>query len=471
MWKYGFITITALAAGCHAKDTATSEALYSSTHSSVYGAGVTGMKMHFSVDQYIDYLMNQIPDLKPEDRDSYVSYYKSPDGIEQMRKDHLDAQLNFIMGSIRGQSANIARAEFKVAAEKITTSPEHVIDIDYDAEFVISLPKDGSLAAVNLDKLYIPVDMGMKARVDLYEKHKGCFAPEMAQSVADSPDMIPYVVFYYVDTALDTCDAAGSADWQKANIKISQTPLDPAEAKYPEIDRIWADGLFEATMIFTPADEFTDKDIGVYGYARTAQLIEKLLGPSLEGKIPVELRGYFGAAKPTKKPHLTMTYNLPGNRKVRFNLVTWEDSWQYSDGPEAQFRAFSQNSDYISYNGHAGYGRNVGRLEEWSEVKAGHYQIFYVNGCSTFGYLKDTMFRKRADLNPGQNPEAFLDVVSNISPSYFKYMPEQNMALVRGILSGKSSYLDMFTQIDKLVPKEYQPMIIVHGEDDNTFKP
>ena len=130
-----------------------------------------------------------------------------------------------------------------------------------------------------------------------------------------------------------------------------------------------------------------------------------------------------------------------------------------------------KNQITLAITVHAGYGENIAKLEEWSSVEKGQYQIFYVDGCSAFAYIKDTMFKKRAELNPGEPATKYLDIVSNIAPSYFDFMPDQNMALIKGIVKGNESFIEMFGNIDNQIPKEYSPMIIVAGEEDNKFKP
>jgi len=301
----------------------------------------------------------------------------------------------------------------------------------------------------------------------MVEDHPECFTKEMKKVIEENPTQWPMFIFYYFEPTLDGCNLENTAGWQTMKISTKPSELEMRDVKYPEIDKIWSDGKLIATLIFTPANNFKNDDWGVKGYPTMVQLITKRFGTPLEGRTPGSL-----LIDPVKMPQYKMTYELADGREILFYLVLWNDSWQGDEeGVGRNFKEMSATSDYISYNGHSGYGDNIKKLEEWTQVQKGKYQLFYVDGCSTFAYVKDVMFKKHADINPGEPASRYLDVITNVQPSYFSKMPEQNIHIINGLVAMNQSYLEMFTLVENNVSTDKNPMIIVSGEEDNTYIP
>ena len=123
-----------------------------------------------------------------------------------------------------------------------------------------------------------------------------------------------------------------------------------------------------------------------------------------------------------------------------------------------------RDSDYVSYNGHAGYGTNIRNLVEWAGIdQSDRYRVFYANGCWTYQYWAES------------GEDSLLDVVANIRPSYFVLMARQNIIVLEGLVSQTQSYQDILDKVDQdrgiNRNEEYNPHMIISGEDNNRFRP
>src|SRR5207248_2940812 len=119
-------------------------------------------------------------------------------------------------------------------------------------------------------------------------------------------------------------------------------------------------------------------------------------------------------------------------------------------------------------NGHAGLGANVAALSKKGYFFPDTYQIIFMNGCDTFAYIDNTLQTTRAALNPTDaSGSKYLDVVANAMPAYFNALPDDSMALIRGLMNQAhpQSYDEMFANIDA------QQVVVVTGEEDNVFTP
>jgi len=91
-----------------------------------------------------------------------------------------------------------------------------------------------------------------------------------------------------------------------------------------------------------------------------------------------------------------------------------------------------------------------------------------MNGCDTFAYVDGSLAKTRSALNPDDpTGTKYMDMVTNVMPSFFSSMPYASMAMVNGLLSVDSpkTYQEIFANIDR------SEVVVVTGEEDNAFDP
>ena len=68
-------------------------------------------------------------------------------------------------------------------------------------------------------------------------------------------------------------------------------------------------------------------------------------------------------------------------------------------GFDARFAALTENADVVTYGGHSGLSKNIKAIAAKEKVLAQHYQVYFLDGCSTFAYLDTTLTDARIAIN------------------------------------------------------------------------
>jgi hypothetical protein len=135
---------------------------------------------------------------------------------------------------------------------------------------------------------------------------------------------------------------------------------------------------------------------------------------------------------------------------------------------EAKYNALSTDADVIIYNGHAGLGQNVRKLATMGTFKTGQYQLFYMNGCDTFAYVDGSLARTRARLNPDDpSGTKYMEIITNSMPPNWDSLPLNSISLLKDLvkLEAPLTYKQILGNFDQ------SGIVVVTGEEDNTFRP
>jgi len=237
------------------------------------------------------------------------------------------------------------------------------------------------------------------------------------------------------------------------------------KGKYPEYHKVWEDGALTVVAIFGKYEDgaTTSADAGVAGYNRFTQEIRSVLG-STTTTTPASLPSDPGVAF----PDVTFDAKLADGRKVQVVALLVDNVRTAGPAFDQRYESLSGNADLIFYNGHAGLGQNVRALANKGEFLPGKYQIFFMNGCDTFAYVDGSLAQTRAQLNPDDpTGTKYMEIVTNLMPSFFSSMPYASMALINGLLGydAPQTYEQIFQDIDK------SEVVVVTGEEDNVFQP
>ena len=270
-------------------------------------------------------------------------------------------------------------------------------------------------------------------------------------------------MWYYYRPHRSGCDLA-SADVFTTTATATVSP-DNTSGKYPEYHEIWGDDHLTVVAIFGKYEDgaTTSSDSGISAYNRFVGALKSRLGDSLTTE-PANVPQSPGIAM----PDITFRAALAGGKSVEVVALLVDNV--RTAGPEfdARYAELSTDSDLIFYNGHAGLGANVRALAQKGKFKPGKYQLFFMNGCDTFAYVDGHLAEARAVLNPDDpTGTRYMDMMTNVMPSFFHSMPSASMAVIEGLLAydAPKTYEEIFAKIDK------SEVVVVTGEQDNVYYP
>jgi hypothetical protein len=138
------------------------------------------------------------------------------------------------------------------------------------------------------------------------------------------------------------------------------------------------------------------------------------------------------------------------------------------DAFDARFADITKDADFVAYNGHSGLSKNTRAIAKKGTIAPGKYRIWFFEGCNSFAYLDQTLTKRVAAANP-DDPEGtkYLDVVSNVLPSFFGTNATADLTMITALMdrAHPKTYNQIFEGIDD------RQEVVVTGEEDNTFKP
>ena len=231
----------------------------------------------------------------------------------------------------------------------------------------------------------------------------------------------------------------------------------------PELHHVWADNTLRVVAVFGKyQDGATDPaDPGIEAYDTFLERLPAELGVPLS-TTPGEVPHHPG----TSLPDVTFDGRTDDGRAVQVTALLIDSPKAAGASFDARYAALTREADLVVYDGHAGLGANVHALAQKGSFLPGRWQLFFINGCDTFAYLDDELAKRRAVHNPDDpSGTKYMDVLTNLMPSYFASMPSASIAVVRGLIGPPRSYQEIFADIDP------EQVVVVTGEEDNVFDP
>jgi hypothetical protein len=269
-------------------------------------------------------------------------------------------------------------------------------------------------------------------------------------------------MWYYFRPKRSGCslDAADVVRFTASATKSAEN----TEGKYPEYHEVWKDDRLEVIAIFGKYEDgaTTTSDAGISAYGNFVQAAKR--GFAGATTTPADAPARPGVAH----PDVTIEATLPDGKAVKITALLVDNVASAPTSFYDRYDDLTRTADLVFYNGHAGLGQNVRALAKQGEFEAGKYQIFFMNGCDTFAYVDGHLAQTRAALNPDDpTGTKYMDMVTNVMPSFFSSMPDASMALIEGLASfdAPKTYQEIFREIDA------SEVVVVTGEEDNVYTP
>jgi hypothetical protein len=364
--------------------------------------------------------------------------------------------LLFTVGQLNGMTAvgRVDKAELSNITK--TTSGGKTV-ISYTAKLPIIWNKSHTIPG-SID-MWLPVDMSSTAQ-DAFVAKYGAKCVD-----ADAHDVDSGSMFYYFRPKASGCTVA-AADALKVSASLSPSPT-TTTGKFPEYTKIWEDGTLNVVAIFGKyEDGATSGDAGIDGFNEFVGAMKSELGSHALTTIPATVPTNPGVAA----PDIEFNATLADGKKIHVvALLTDNVNTGLSQTAfRSRYEALSTRADFIVYNGHAGLGSNIRALNAAGKWVAGQYVVVFMNGCDTFAYIDGSLSQAHKALNADDTTGwKYIDIVNNGMPAFFASMAGASMSLFRGFLSydDPKTYQQIFANIDS------SQMVMVTGEQDNTFTP
>jgi hypothetical protein len=362
------------------------------------------------------------------------------------------AQLQYVQGMLTTDvqgNAQVGFVKLSDVSESAVAGAGEKRRIRYAAKLPVVWPK--AVASPTSYSLPLPLDLTALSSFNATYDGK-CGKNEYGQ----------YTFWHDFNPKDVNCKLEGATDVARSVATVERSPQE-SQGKFPEYAEMLKDDVLDVVAVFGIISSNNDQDPGAVemdnvGYETARSLTEvtrKEQGP--RGSI---LRSQSVTGKAIVRGR-TVTVNLTS---MLVNEV---------NGAGADFDALygpaSANADLIIYSGHSGLGKNINALADKTQVKAGKYQLMYLNGCQTFAYIGRTLHDKKTATNGAANdPEGtkYLDVIANALPAYGD-VGITGLRVYRAILQQDTpqSYSDLLKRFSRA------HLVAVFGEEDNTFSP
>ncbi|HQY63732.1 MAG: hypothetical protein IPQ09_26550 [Myxococcales bacterium] len=365
----------------------------------------------------------------------------------------INDQMLYTIGQLNGSKA-VGRLDRLALTNVQKTTADGKTTIKYHAKLPVAWGTKTNLPASY--ELILPADASFEGQE--------AFTKEYLHSCVDfgAHDVDAGSMWYYYRPARNGCQLK-PADVQRFTAKVTPS-TENSTGRYPEYNKVWEDGALNVVAIFGKyEDGKTSGDAGIDAYNRFVREARGALGGAVT-TVPETVPQTPGVGT----PDVTINATLPDGKKVSITALLVDNVRTADARFNERYNALSTDADLIVYGGHAGLGQNVRALAQKGTWKAGKYVIVFMNGCDTFAYVDGSLAQTRARINPDDpTGTKYMEFVTNALPAFFSEMPNSALTMIKGLLRHDSpmTYEQIFTGIDD------SQVVVVTGEEDNTFKP
>jgi hypothetical protein len=364
-------------------------------------------------------------------------------------------QIRYTIGQLNGYSGGSHPAG--LVTSNVTTHPvDGKIEITYHAVLPAILRRAGLLPS-SLE-LVLPLDVSYGARQAFAAKY-GDTCVDFGAHDTDAESM-----WYYFRPQRAGCKFV-AREVHRVSARVSRSETHTT-GKFPEYDRIWADKVLRAIVVFGKYEDgaTTSSDAGIGAYNAFVGMMNTELAASSLVTVPATIPSHPGVAV----PDIRFRSGSPGGYQIDVVALLVDSFGTPSASFRSRYASLSSRADLIVYNGHAGLGAYLRTISTAGRWARGQYAILFLNGSNTWSYLDRTFMAARRRLNADDGTGfKYLDIVANAMPPYFASMPAATMALIRGLASPDAprTYEEILAAVN---PSQF---VMVLGEQDNVFRP
>lgn len=367
-------------------------------------------------------------------------------------------QLFYLTGLLNHHegSADIGHATLRILQDK-DPKGTGFREVRYKANFLVSWPRQEKIPTT------LPIALPRQADEEGMSRFFNTHYQDCSKTT-EHPDLGFATYYYYYRPNAEYCTIFKK---QHSDISYGSLRLRPSKKqsqdKYPEYHKVWEDGKLVATAIFclSKPTDIKEDDQGIVAYNRMYEMLLQKFGK------PAKANVIFDGKPGTKHPDIELQWYFKGVGTININILL--STQKYLEDMDQAFKdRYNQRtriSDYISYNGHSGYGTNIGTLATMGSFTPGQWQLYYINGCHSFCYFQDDLDLAHQAVNPGSKPYDYVDLITNGMSAYFMNNAPSNMVIISALIEKKQTYRQIFEYLDE----SQKPCVM--GEENNKFKP
>jgi hypothetical protein len=368
----------------------------------------------------------------------------------------IQSQLFYTVGQLNGMNS-VGRIDKVVLSNVVKSTVNGRTQIKYHAKLLVAWGNKNS----------VPASIVLKSPLDVSSAGQQAFADKYKTACVDfgAHDVDAGSMFYYYRPNRSGCSVAPT-DVDTVTASFSPSPVQTT-GKFPEYKKVWEDNTLQVVAIFGKnEDGATSGDVGIDAYNRFVGAVRSELATRSLTTIPAVVPANPGVAAPDIELNATM----PDGKTIRVVVLLTDNVRIGLSQPafRARYESLSSRADFIIYNGHAGLGTNVRAMAAAGKWVQGQYVVVQMNGCDTFAYIDDALFRAHKTINPDDTTGfKYIDIVNNAMPAFFSQLSNTSMAMLRGLIAfdQPKTYEQIFLNVDR------SQVVLVTGEQDNVFTP
>ena len=358
----------------------------------------------------------------------------SPSENTEDIEDQVRRQLRYLIGTLNGYQGGAAiNSTLDVSVGEREILPSGLYRFSYTASVLLAWNRSYGLPTRRTFLLPSRADdAGLR---DFYRAYQHC------KEEADYREWNDFF-YYYRPQSCRISERDPLVVGLDANLSLSQKSV---SQRSPEFELIWKDNQLRTIAIFG------DSGTRFSGVSQFYQYLRKWFGRPASDQY--EYYSGFRVRNQEYSTHL-------GQVVVETFELYGEHIHQLSDTFDLRYEQSSVLADYVAYNGHSGYGKNIAKLSSIGKFTAGQYKLFYLNGCDTFSYFNSDLIQRHQSLNPNFGPTKYIDVITTAMPSYFKEMAYGSARILWALANQKENYEVILRNIRNGIP-------LVIGDEDN----
>lgn len=282
--------------------------------------------------------------------------------------------------------------------------------------------------------------------------------------------------FYFWDIEQVGCPLAGN-DSEIVRIQGKLTKYENTRKTYPEYDRLYTKDVLDIRILMGYIGDEVSltspnyRDDGYISFKDTISELEALNFVAVEKRTKFRLTS--DGRQISGSNYLTVLEKevrnqLGHSQKVRITVYLGDTDINSRDATFHQILipAF-QEADILVYDGHSGLGANLGfdYLPEFEFDPSGKYQLFFINGCSSYPYFNGQFFRAK------QGGSKNIDIITSGLSTYTSTSVANTMAFVAPFIAGGLwSYQTLLRHMERSNGDAGTYLTGVNGDEDNLFR-
>lgn len=365
----------------------------------------------------------------------------------------IEEQLFYTVGQLNGDRS-VGRLDRIEVLSETRTRRDGRVWVEYEARLPVAWGKPPRYP--ERYAFVLPRDVSLPGQEAFFRKYKDTCVD------ADAHDVDLDSMWYYYRPRNCELDAA---DVVRTEARVTVSPVNTT-GKYPEYDKIWEDGELRVVAIYgkDKKEAKTAADVGIASYNGFVELIRDTYREVTVRTTPAPVPDRPGIRSPDVEFEMTFA----DGRRLHVAALLVDE---VSSAPESFFERYgelSTRADLILYNGHSGLGANIQTLAWNGSWVRGQYVIVYMNGCDTYAYVDSALADAHAAVNEDDpHGTKYLDIMMNALPAPFGIVDDPTPHLIEALLQRDDplTYEQIFERIIR------EPVVLVSGEEDNTFEP